>query len=94
MVIGSLTALNYGAAAVYPCEGFDAKMALEAVSQEGCHSIYGVPTMFNAYVNEYLANKEKYNIETLDRGIMAGSICPEELMKQCNRELGIDYLSI
>ena len=50
--------------------------------------------MFHAYINEYLADKERYNIETLDRGLIAGSICPEQLMRQCNYDLGIDFLSI
>lgn len=49
--------------------------------------------MFNAMVNEYNKNKDKYSLKTLNRGIMAGSICPENLMKKCNSDLGIEYLS-
>lgn len=60
----------------------------------GCQSVYGVPSMFNAMLNEYNKHRGSYSLETLDRGIMAGSICPEELMKKCNSDLGIENLSI
>jgi len=74
MVMGSLAALNTGAAAVWPCEGFCPEMTLKTIGEVGCHALYGVPTMFNAVHNEYMKNKDKYNLETLDRGVMAGSI--------------------
>lgn len=50
--------------------------------------------MFNAMLTHYNKNRDNYSLKTLDRGIMAGSICPEELMKKCNSDLGIKYLSI
>lgn len=74
MVMGSLACLNTGATAVYPCEGFKPKESLEAVDSEGCHAIYGVPTMFSAYVKEFRENPGKYSLKTLKKGIMAGSI--------------------
>lgn len=50
--------------------------------------------MFNAMYKEFLDNPGVYKFQNLDRGIMAGSICPPELMRQCNSTLGIKYLSI
>ena len=94
MVMGNLACLNTGATAVWPCEGFNARETLTAVDNEGCHSVYGVPTMFNGYLKEFRDNPGKYKLKNLDRGIMAGSICPEELMKKWNSELGIKNLSI
>ncbi|CAI2363372.1 unnamed protein product [Moneuplotes crassus] len=94
MVMGSLGALNYGSTAVYPCEGFNPEMSLKAISDLGCHVVYGVPIMFSQTHHEYVQNRDKYNLETLNRGVMAGSICPSELMKKCNKDLGIEYLSI
>eukprot|EP00344_Euplotes_crassus_P005458 CAMPEP_0197011598 /NCGR_PEP_ID=MMETSP1380-20130617/59214_1 /TAXON_ID=5936 /ORGANISM="Euplotes crassus, Strain CT5" /LENGTH=86 /DNA_ID=CAMNT_0042434445 /DNA_START=147 /DNA_END=404 /DNA_ORIENTATION=+ len=86
--MGSLGALNYGATAVYPCEGFNPEMSLKAISDLGCHVVYGVPIMFSQTHHEYVQNRDKYNLETLNRGVMAGSICPSELMKKCNKDLG------
>lgn len=94
MVMGSLAALNFGSAAVYPCEGFKQKMALEAIDHYKCDTVYGVPSMFMGILKEYKDNKSKYNIESLKKGVMAGSICPEELMRNCNDIMGIDFLSI
>ena len=94
MGMGSLSALNYGSAAVYPCEGFNAREALKAIDSEDCHSVYGVPSMFNAMLKERIENPNSYTLEHLDRGVIAGSICPEELMKKINSELGIEFISI
>ena len=47
-----MVALNYGAAMVYPSEAFEPRAALEAVSQEKCAALYGVPTMFIAMLEE------------------------------------------
>lgn len=48
MVLGNLLSLNYGATAVYPNEGFDAKTTLESITNYKGSVIYGVPTMFIA----------------------------------------------
>lgn len=50
MVIGNLNCINYGAAMVYPSEGFDPVASLESVTKYKCTSLYGVPTMFIAYL--------------------------------------------
>jgi fatty-acyl-CoA synthase len=57
MVIGNLAALNYGAAMVYPSEAFDPVSTLETISKHKCTAVYGVPTMFIAYLEEYAKNK-------------------------------------
>ena len=89
MVIGNLAALNYGAAMVYPSESFDPKAALEAVSKYKCTAIYGVPTMFIAYLEEYGKNKAKYDVTSLRTGYIAGSSCPEALMNRICKEFGV-----
>ena len=94
MVMGSLAALNYGSAAVYPWEGFKPKEALKAIKQYKCDTLYGVPSMFNNILKEYRDNKDIYDVASLSKGVMAGSIWPEELMKICNKILGIKFLSI
>lgn len=46
MVLGNMVALNYGAAMIYPSEGFDPEASIKAVAKERCTALYGVPTMF------------------------------------------------
>lgn len=53
MVLGNLSALNYGATMVYPSEGFDAAASMQAVTKYKCTSLYGVPTMFISMLDEY-----------------------------------------
>jgi len=48
MVIGNLVAMHYASSMIYPSEGFDPQKTLEAVTQEKCTALYGVPTMFTA----------------------------------------------
>ncbi len=80
MVMGNLGALTHGACVVIPGPVFDPAATLEAVSTERCTSLYGVPTMFIAQLGE--ASFPSYDVSTLRTGIMAGSPCPVEIMKQ------------
>ena len=92
MVIGNLAALNYGTAMVYPSEAFDPAATLKAITEHRCTSVYGVPTMFIAYLEEYNKNKSKYDLSSLRTGFIAGSSCPEQLMHNIHNEMGISYL--
>ena len=89
MVIGNLAALNYGAAMVYPSDSFDPAATLEAVTKYKCTSVYGVPTMFIAYLEEYGKNKVKYDVSSLRTGFIAGSSAPEALMNRISSEFGL-----
>jgi fatty-acyl-CoA synthase len=80
MVIGNLAALTHGAAVVYPEVAFDPKATLEAVAAERCTSLYGVPTMFIAQLDH--PDFARYDTSSLRTGVMAGSPCPVEVMKQ------------
>jgi len=76
MVLGNLSAINYGATIVLPNDSFSAAITLEAVTKHKCTSLYGVHTMFIEYFKEYEANPHLYCVNTLKKGIMAGSLCP------------------
>src|SRR6266700_4016481 len=80
MVMGNLAATSHGAAMVIPAPVFDPVATLRAVGQEACTSLYGVPTMFIAElaVPEFAT----FDLSSLRTGIMAGSPCPVEVMKQ------------
>jgi len=82
MVMGNLGCVTHGATMVYPAEGFEPQATLEAVQEERCTSLYGVPTMFIAE----LAHPDfaKYDFSSLRTGVMAGSPCPIEVMKKVN----------
>ena len=92
MVMGNLGATANGCTMVIPAQGFDPKATLEAVAQERCTSLYGVPTMFIAELSH--PDFGSYDLSSLRTGIMAGSPCPVEVMKQVVAQMGMDEVTI
>jgi fatty-acyl-CoA synthase len=80
MVMGNLAATTHGACMVIPAPGFDPAATLQAVQDEKCTSLYGVPTMFIA--EWALPDFTAYDLSSVRTGIMAGSPCPAEVMKK------------
>lgn len=80
MVLGNLACLTHGAAIVYPNDGFDPLTVLETVQAEKCTGLHGVPTMFIAELAH--PRFAEFDLSSLRTGIMAGSPCPIEVMKQ------------
>jgi fatty-acyl-CoA synthase len=91
MVMGNLACTSHGATMVIPAPGFDPALTLRAVSEERCTSLYGVPTMFIA--EWALPDLASYDLTSVRTGIMAGSPCPEEMMKKLI-SAGIDEMTI
>lgn len=91
MVMGNLAATTHGACMVIPAASFDPAATLAAVQQERCTSLYGVPTMFIA--EWALPDFASYDLSSVRTGIMAGSPCPAEMMKQLIAA-GIDEITI
>lgn len=81
MVMGNLGCTSHGATMVIPNDAFDPVSVLEAVQEERCTSLYGVPTMFIAELG--LPDFDSYDLSSLRTGVMAGSPCPVEVMKEC-----------
>ncbi|MEN8041235.1 MAG: AMP-binding protein [Actinomycetota bacterium] len=92
MVLGNLAVTTHGATMVFPSDAFEAESTLEAVSEERCTSLYGVPTMFIAELSD--PDFESYDLSSLRTGIMAGSPCPVEVMKQCIERMNMDQVTI
>ncbi len=92
MVIGNLACTTSGATMVIPAESFDPQLTLEAVEKEQCTSLYGVPTMFIAELQ--LPNFDSYDLKSLRTGVMAGSPCPVEVMKQVQSKMYMKEVSI
>ncbi|MGM9474672.1 AMP-binding protein [Pseudarthrobacter sp. YS3] len=87
MVIGNLAALSHGAATIIPGRGFNPAAALEAVQDFRGTSLYGVPTMFIAELA--LPDFASYDLSTLRTGVMAGSLCPIEVMNRVISEMNM-----
>ena len=92
MVMGTLGCVTKGATMVVPGEGFDPAATLEAVSEEGCTALFGVPTMF---VTELaLPDFDRYDLSTLRTGIMAGAPCPIEVMRKVQSRMHMHEVTI
>ncbi|QDY90308.1 AMP-binding protein [Arthrobacter sp. UKPF54-2] len=92
MVIGNLAAFSHGAATIIPGRGFSPAAALEAVQDFGGTSLYGVPTMFIAELA--LPDFASYDLSTLRTGVMAGSLCPIEVMNRVIAEMNMRDVAI
>lgn len=92
MVLGNMACITHGSAMIYPGEGFDPLAVLETVEAERCTGLYGVPTMFIAELGH--AEFKRFNLSTLRTGIMAGSPCPIEVMKQVVKEMHMNEVTI
>ena len=92
MVMGVLGCLTHGATMVFPGEGFDALATLQAVAEERCTALYGVPTMFIAEMAH--PDFGSLDLTCLRTGIMAGSPCPIEVMRQAMDKMHLRDITI
>lgn len=90
-VIGVLGAYTH-AAALVPLESFDPLKALQLIESERCTTLYGVPTMFLAELEQL--DYHNLDMSSLRTGIMAGSLCPEPLMRRVMERMNLTELSI
>ena len=81
MVMGNFGCTTHGATMVIPADAFDPGAVLQAVQDERCTALYGVPTMFVAELAH--PDFDSFDLSSLRTGVMAGSPCPVEVMKQC-----------
>ncbi|WP_342344015.1 AMP-binding protein [Carboxylicivirga mesophila] len=94
MVLANLACITHGACMILTGEAFVPDTVLQTVQNEKCTSLYGVPLMFIAELND--PNFDKYDYSSLRTGIMAGASCPESTMRAVRekmnmREVGICY---
>jgi fatty-acyl-CoA synthase len=92
MVMGNLAATSHGACMVIPAPAFEPVATLQAVQDESCTSLYGVPTMFIAELEH--PEFSEFDLSSLRTGIMAGSPCPIETMKRCVDEMHMEEVTI
>jgi fatty-acyl-CoA synthase len=92
MVLGNLACTTHGATMVVPAEAYDPVATMQAVQQERCTSLYGVPTMFIGELENPRFNE--FDFSSLRTGIMAGSPCPVEVMKKVQTVMHIPEMTI
>ena len=92
MVIGNLANLTHGTTTVLPAPSFDPLATLQTLETEGCTSVLGVPTMFIAMLSH--PDFHSFDLSSLRTGMMAGSPCPVEVMKQCVDEMHMGEVTI
>ena len=92
MVLGALACTTHGSAIILPGPGFDPEEVLTAVQGERCTSLYGVPTMFIAELAH--PDLKSFDLSSLRTGIMAGSPCPVEVMKQVISDMNMTDVTI
>src|SRR4051794_23132526 len=92
MVLGNLACTTHGACMVIPAPAFEPLAVLETVEAERCTSLYGVPTMFIAELDH--PDFGRFDLTSLRTGIMAGSPCPVEVMKQVVARMHMDDVTI
>lgn len=90
-VLATMTCVVSGATMV-PLEVFHPVKVLETIERERCTAVHGVPTMFIMELEQL--NKENYDVSSLRTGIMAGSPCPTEVMKEVVNKMGMREITI
>lgn len=92
MVMGNLGCTTHGVTMVIPAPGFEPGITLETIEAERCTGVYGVPTMFIAMQNHpSFADRDLSSLRT---GVMAGAVCPIEVMKRCINDMHMAEVAI
>ncbi len=90
-VLGTMACVSKGAAMVM-LDHFNPVRTLEAIEMARCTGVHGVPTMFISMLG--LENFREYDLTSLRTGIMAGSPCPEAIMRRVIDEMGAHQITI
>lgn len=92
MVMGNLGALTHGSTIIYPSAAFDPVTTLRTVAEEKATVLYGVPTMFISMLD--CEERPTLDISSLRTGIMAGAICPIEVMRRVIDQMNMKEVQI
>lgn len=91
VVLATMNCLTHGCTEVM-VERFDALVTLASIHKERCTALYGVPTMFIAELNHPMFNM--FDLTSLRTGIMAGALCPIELMRKVQEKMHLRVTSV
>ncbi|MFZ5989747.1 MAG: AMP-binding protein [Bacillota bacterium] len=90
-VLGVMACVTH-AATMVPIEYYQPLKVMQAIQDEECTAVHGVPTMFIGMLEHPEFNKFKF--PKLRTGIMAGSPCPIKVMKQVVDLMGAKEVTI
>lgn len=92
MVGGNLAVLTHGGCLVYPNDAFEPLTVLQAIENEKCTAMHGVPTMFISVLSH--PDFDRYDLSSLRTGIMGGSTCPIEVMRRVMKDMHMSQVTI
>ncbi|MDR2448995.1 MAG: AMP-binding protein [Prevotellaceae bacterium] len=92
MVLGNMACTTHGACMVIVGESFEPETVMKAVTTEKCTSLLGVPTMYIAQLEH--PNFSQYDFSSLRTGIMAGSPCPIDTMRQVQSKMNMTQITV
>lgn len=90
IVLATMNCLTHGCTQVM-VEKFDPLVVLASIHKERCTALYGVPTMFIAELNHPMF--DLFDLTSLRTGIMAGALCPIELMRKVTDKMHITHIT-
>ncbi|KAG7242813.1 hypothetical protein INR49_018068 [Caranx melampygus] len=91
-VLGGMMMAVHGVTLVFPSSGYNSAANLEAIQRERCNIIYGTPTMFTDLLSQ--PDLHKYDLSSIEAGIMAGSPCPPEISKRLQTDMNMKEITI
>ncbi len=91
LVLATMNCLTHGCTQVM-VEKYDPLVVLASIHKERCTAVYGVPTMFIAELNHPMF--DMFDMSCLRTGIMAGALCPIELMRQVSEKMFMTITSV
>lgn len=91
VVLATMNCLTHGCTQVM-VERFDPLVVLASIHKERCTALYGVPTMFIAQLHHPMF--DLFDLRSLRTGIMAGALCPVELMRQVQEKMYMRVTSV
>uniref|UniRef100_A0A8C9YJJ9 Medium-chain acyl-CoA ligase ACSF2, mitochondrial n=1 Tax=Sander lucioperca TaxID=283035 RepID=A0A8C9YJJ9_SANLU len=91
-VLGGMCMAVHGITLVFPSSGYNSRANLEAIQSEKCNFIYGTPTMFTDMLSQQ--DLHKYDLSSIEAGIIAGSPCPPEIVRKLITDMNMKELMI
>ncbi|ETS77224.1 hypothetical protein PFICI_11098 [Pestalotiopsis fici W106-1] len=94
LVMGFLNSFFHGGSIVFPSDSYDANAVLDAIANEGCTGLLGVPTMFLAQLDVLKSKPSTMENKTLRVGLAAGSMVSPQLLKRLDAEMGLQRVLV
>jgi fatty-acyl-CoA synthase len=91
VTLATTNCLTHGCTQVM-VERFDPLVVLASIHKERCTALYGVPTMFIEELNHPMF--PMFDMSSLRTGIMAGALCPIELMRKVSEKMYMKITSV